>query len=411
METYTLSKPKSDLRGIVTLSPSKSISNRDITINALQNSKFDIKSVSKKDAIKVFDRKIRKGDLNLTTGQPAKAIRLMRAFLLFFKGDWIISGSAEMYKRPVGDVIDMLQNQGINIKYIIREEFPPLKIIGKGIKGPITRVDATICSQFISVSLLISPTLSSDDAIELKNRIIGSPYINQTLKLLNYLGVNTNWSKDEMLIEHELNDGSAMTVEADWLSASYWYQMAAIANKAELTINGLNPHSVQGNAIVKELFEPLGVKTTPTDSGVKLTKIKRKLKEFVYDFSNNPHLIPTMVTTCVALNLPFRFAGIEVMECAEPDRIMALQSQLTKIGANLTIEKRGYNKTMVFNGKASIPTNKVIDFKPLDDHRVIMSLASIAVSGCKVSIENPRVVSKSYPNFWEDLKQIGIKVE
>lgn len=411
METYTLSKPKSDLRGTVTLSPSKNISNRDITINALKNSKFDIESVSGKDAVKVFDKGIRKGDLNLNTGQPAKAIRLMRAFLMYFKGDWIVTGSAEMHKRPVGDVIDLLQKQGINIKYIIREEFPPLKIIGKGIKGPITRVDAVICSQYISTSLLISPTLSSDEAVELKNQIISSPYIKQTLKLLRYLGVNTNWNEDEMLIEHDLNDESPMTVEADWLSASYWYQMAAIANKTELIINGLEPDSVQSDAIVKELFEPLGVKTTPTDSGVKLTKIKRKLKEFIYDFSSNPHLIPTMVTTCVALNLPFRFAGIELMGSLEPERIMTLQSELKKIGALLTIEKRGAYKTMVFNGKTTIPKNKVIEFKPLDDHRIIMALSALAVSGCKVSVENPRVVSKSYPNFWADLKSVGIKVE
>lgn len=411
METYTLSKPKSDLFGTVTLSPSKNISNRDITINALKNSKFDIKSISEKESVKLFDKEIRKGKFNLNTGQPAKAIRLMRAFLIYFRGDWIITGSAEMHSRPVGDVIDLLQKQGINIKYIVREEFPPLKIIGKGIKGPITRVDATICSQFISTSLLISPTLSSDEAVELKNQIISSPYIKQTLKLLRYLGVNTNWNEDEMLIEHELNDESPMTVEADWLSASYWYQMAAIADKTELLINGLEPDSVQSDAIVKELFEPLGVKTTPTDSGVKLTKIKRKLKEFIYDFSNNPHLIPTMVTTSVALNLPFRFAGIELMDCLEPERIMTLQSELKKIGAVLTIEKRGTHKTMIFNGKASIPKNKVVEFKPLDDHRIIMPLAALAVKGCRVSVENPRVVSKSYPNFWADLKGVGINVE
>lgn len=411
METYTLAKPKSDLCGTITLSPSKNISNRDITINALKNSKFDIESISEKDAIRVFDEKIKKGKIALDTGRPAKAIRLIRAFLTYFKGDWIVTGSAEMHKRPVGDVIDLLQSQGINIKYIIREEFPPLKIIGKGIKGPITRVDAVICNQFISTALLISPTLTSDDAVALKNQIIRSPYINQTLKLLRYLGVNTNWNKDEMLIEHHLNDGSAMTVEADWLSASYWYQMVAIADKAELTINGIEPDSVQSDAIVKELFEPLGVKTTPTDSGVKLTKIKRKIKEFVYDFSNNPHLIPTMVTTCVALNLPFRFSGIEVMNSLEPERAMALQSQLKKVGATLTIEKRGDYKTMVFDGDASIPKDKVIDFKPLNDHRVIMALSALTVNGCKISIENPRAVSRSYPNFWNDLKQVEIQVE
>ena len=228
MQTYSVSKPDSNLFGQIILSPSKSISNRNIVIRALKNSKFDIKTVSEKDAAKVFAEEIRKGEVTLDAGEPAKAIRLLRAFLTYFKGDWIVTGSAEMHKRPVGDVIDMLQELGINIRYIEREGFPPLKIIGKAIKSDIIRVDADICSQFINTSLLISPTLSSDDVVELKNQVISSPYINQTLRLLRYLGINSNWDKDEILVEHDLHAESALTVEADWLSASYWYQMAAI---------------------------------------------------------------------------------------------------------------------------------------------------------------------------------------
>ncbi|NHB70046.1 3-phosphoshikimate 1-carboxyvinyltransferase [Perlabentimonas gracilis] len=410
MQIYTVSKPDSELFGSISLSPSKNISNRDIVIRALKNAKFDIKSISEKDAAKVFAEEIRKGEVPLEAGDPAKAIRLLRAFLSFFKGDWIVTGSAEMHKRPVGDVIDMLQKQGINIKYIEREGFPPLKIIGKAIKGNIIRVDAIICSQFITTSLLLSPSLSSDDVVEFRNRIISSPYIKQTLRLLNYLGINSSWDKDEILIENDLHDESAMTVEADWLSASYWYQMAAISSKVELTIDGLNPESVQSDAIVKELFEPLGVKTTPTMNGVLLTKTKRKLELLEYDFTNNPHLIPTMVATCVAMQMPFRFAGIGVMNCMESQRLMALQSQFGRVGAKLKVEKKGELETLTFDGKTAFPKGTTVEFKPLDDHRVTMALAGLVAKGCAVSLDNPRVVSKSYPSFWDDLKKVGIQV-
>lgn len=411
MQIYTVSKPDSNLCGTISLSPSKSISNRDIVIRALKNAKFDIKMVSEKDAAKVFAEEIRKGEIPLEAGDPAKAIRLLRAFLTYFKGDWIVTGSAEMHKRPVGDVIDLLQKQGINIKYIEREGFPPLKIIGKAIEGNIIRVDAVICSQFITTSLLLAPTLSADDVVEFRNRVISSPYIRQTLRLLRYLGINSNWSKDEILIENDLHGESAMTVESDWLSASYWYQMAAISSKAELTIEGLNPESVQSDAIVKELFEPIGVKTTSTENGVVLSKTKRKLDMFEYDFSNNPHLIPTMVATCVAMQLPFRFSGIEVMNCQEPNRLMALQSQFNRVGAKLKVEKKGVFETLTFDGKSVFPKDVTIEFKPLDDHRVTMALAGLVAKGCQVSLDNPRVVSKSYPSFWDDLKRVGVKVE
>lgn len=411
MQVYTISKPDSKLFGEITLSPSKSISNRDIVIRALQNAKFDAKSISEKDAAKVINKDIREGEVSLDRGEPAKAIRFLRAFLAYFKGDWIVTGSAEMRKRPVGDIIDFLHNQGINVKYIERDGFPPLKIIGKGIKGNIIRIDTSICSQFINTSLLISSSVSADDVVEFKNRIISSPYIDQTIRLLRYLGINSYWDKDEILIEHELHDTSDITIEADWLSASYWYQMAALSSSLEFAINGLNPDSVQSDAIVKELFEPLGIKTTKTATGVLLTKTPRKINHFTYDFTNNPHLIPTMVVTCVGLNIPFTFAGIEVMNCFEPDRKMVLQTQLAKLKANLLVEKKGVFEIMKFDGKASFPKGQVVEFTPFDDHRIAMAFASLAITGNRISLENPRVVSKSYPSFWDDVKRVGISVE
>jgi 3-phosphoshikimate 1-carboxyvinyltransferase len=411
MLTYTISKKDRKLSGEISLPPSVSISNRNLLIKALKNAKFDMKTISEKDAARVIDKSLRKGKVALDKGEPAKAIRFLRAFLAYFKGEWIVTGTEEMHKRPIGDVIDMLSNQGFNIKYLIREGFPPLKIIGKGFKGSITRVDSTICSQFISTTLLMSQSLPADEVVELKNRIVNSPFIDQTIRLLRYLGVNNNWEKEEILVEYELNDGTEMSIEADWKSASYWYEMAAIASKTDFKIKGLNPSSVQGDAIVKEIFEPLGVKTETAKDGIVLKKVKRKIKTFEYDFLNNPDLVPTLATTCIALHIPFRFVGVEQLRLKETDRIMILQSQMLKLGAKLTVEKKGDTETLCFNGKSKIAKLKEVDIETFNDHRMVMSFAPLAMLGIDVTVDNPKVVTKSYPCYWEDFKKMSISVE
>ncbi len=411
MLTNTISKKDASISGEISLAPSKNISSRNLVIQAIKNSRFDINSLSPKDAEKVIDQSVRKGKVALDKGDPAKAIRFLGAFLAYFGGEWIITGSKEMKKRPVADVIGLLSKQGHNIKYLEREGFPPLKIIGKALHGRISRIDASICSQFISASLSISQTLSHDEVVDLKNWIIDSPYISQTIRLLNYLGVNSGWNKEEMLIEYDLHDGSEMTVEADWLAASYWYQFAALSKKAELKILGLNFESVQGDAIVKEIFEPLGIKSQAIENGVLLKSVKRKLKTFEYDFSNSPDLIPTLVATCVGLKMPFRFQGVESLRLKDVDRIMVLQSQMLKLGAKLKVEKRGEFETMTFDGKASFKPKASIEFNCFSDHRIIMSLVPFSSMGLKISVDDPKVVSRSYPCFWEDVKKLGFMVE
>lgn len=411
MLTYTITKKGTSLSGDITLSPSKSISSRNLVIEAIKNAKFNIDAVTEKDADKIIDKLLRKGKVALDEGDPAKAIRFLGAFILYFGGEWIVTGSKEMKKRPIADVIDFLNKKGHNIKYLEREGFPPLKIIGKALHGRISRVDASICSQFISTSLLISQTLSRDEVIDLKNWIVESPYISQTIRLLNYLGVNSGWNKGEMLIEYELHDGSEFVVEGDWLSASYWYQVAALSKKAELRISGLDFESVQGDAIIKEIFEPIGIKSTPIDNGVLLKSIKRKIKTFEYDFTNSPDLIPTLVVTCVGLCIPFRFQGVQSLRLKDVDRIMVLQSQMLKLGAKLKVEKRGDLETIIFDGKTKFKEHSTIELNSFSDHRMLMSLAPLSALGLKIIIDDPRVVSRSYPGYWEDFKKVGFNVE
>ncbi len=411
MLTYTISKKDKSLSGEVTLAPCRSISNRSLVIRAIKSSKSEIKAMSDKDAEKIIDKSVRKGKVPLDKGEPLKAIRFLRAFFSFFGGEWIITGSDEMYKRPVGDVIKILQEQGFNIKYLERSGFPPLKIIGKGFKGNITRVDASISSEFINTSLLFAQSLPKDDLIELKDSIIKSPFIFQTIRLFSYLGVNSTWERDEVLTEYELNDGSEMSVEGDWTSASYWFQMVALAKKAEIMVKGLNSESIQGDAIVKDIFTQLGVNTEVTADGLVLKKAKPKIKNLEYDFSNNPDIVPTVAVTCVALGIPFRFSGVESLRHKDSDRLMAIQTQMALLGAKVTFEKMGEFETMIFNGTAKGFGKKAPALNSFNDHRIVMALAPLSLLVPDLTIENPKVTAKSYPGYWEDMKKVGFNFE
>ncbi len=398
------------LSGEVSLAPSKSISNRKIVIRVVKNAATASKNLESKEADKVFDRTIRKGRRNLEEGQTGVAIRLLRAVLFYFGGEWIVTGSREMGRRPVGDVIKILQRQGFNIKYFERSGFPPLKVIAKGFRGGIIRLEATVCSQFVSVSLSVAPSLSTEDFLGLRGKIKNSPYVTQTFKMLNMLGINSGWETEEMLIDHEYYDGSELSVEADWTAASYWYEMAALSKKVNFKINGLNPESIQSDAIVKEIFESLGVKTTNIDGGILLSKVKPSLKQFEHDFSNNPNLVPTIIATCVGLKIPFKFTGVESLRSKDFDRLEVLQSQMAILGATLVIEASTIGDTISFDGTRARVSKKVNEINTFDDHRVLMSMVPLALVHGSIQINFPNAVHKSYPCFWRDLKNVGFEV-
>jgi 3-phosphoshikimate 1-carboxyvinyltransferase len=411
MVTYSVTKKDRNLSGEVSLAPSKSISNRKIVIRAVKNAKLDIKNLADKEADKLFDENIRQSESNIELGQTGVAIRLLRAVLTYFGGEWIVTGSEEMRKRPIGDVIELLQANGFDIKFLERTGFPPLKIIAKGFRGSISRIEAAICGQFVTVTLSISPSLSTDDFLGLRGKIKNSPYVTQTFKMLNMLGINSGWKMDEMLIDHGYHDGSELAVEADWTSAGYWYEMAALAENVDLKINGMNPDSIQSDAIVKEIFEPLGVKTEETENGISLKKVKCKLKKFEYDFTNNPNLVPTLIATCVGMGLPFEFTGVDSLRLKDSDRLMVLQSQMAVVGAELVVKTTKNGDVITFDGKVNNAKKEGFTFNTFDDHRVLMSLAPLTLSHGNIGLDYPNAVHKSYPCFWQDLKKVGFEVE
>lgn len=411
MLKYKISKVDKDLIGEITLYPVKTISNKVLIFKVLKQSNYDQKSLLEKEEVEMIFENAPKFKKTIYKGETGAALRHLRQFFHFFKGDWMITGTDKAKDRPIESVIKILQKQGVNISFVERDGMPPFKLIGKNFKGnTILRVDSNISSKVISAGLIISPNIPNSVVMEMKDRIINSSYIELTLKALQYIGINSGWKMSETLIETKFKDGSDLTIEADWSASSYWYEIAALSNKCNLTIHGLNVESTQNDIVTKELFYQFGVKTTYTQDGVNLRKSKRSVKLFEYDFSNNPDLVPTFVVTCAMLKIPFRMIGVNDLRTKYNDRIRSLQLELLKFGAKLTTEIQDNKEVLCFNGKIKMP-KKPIEISTFEDHRMAMAFAPIAITGLKVIIENPKLTSKSYASYWDDFKKTGFTVE
>lgn len=454
---YKISKNNSQgkrLTGEITLPPSKSISNRLLIIRALCNN-FTINNLSQSDDTKVLEDAFRIAmdtqNLNsntIDTGHSGTAMRFLTAFLSNKEGEWILTGSEEMKNRPVGTLVNALKQLGANIEYPAKQGFPPLKIKGTQLNGGVLEIEANISSQFISALLLIAPTLPDGLTLKLKNKVISTPYIHLTLKLMNYFGIKSVWNHNVISIPHNLSlsfgknyKAKGISVEADWSAASYWYEMAALADEVDLTIYGLNKESLQGDAIIVKLFERLGVKTTFLTNGIKLSKQPKPQilagKIFAlssdratlparhcvltggsddmveFDFTDYPDLAQTFAVTLSMLNIPFKLSGLESLQIKETNRIKALKKELLKLGINLTQPESGI---LEWKKSQLIPTDTNKNFTNIEiqtykDHRMAMAFAPIAIKYGNVVINEPEVVSKSYPDFWNDMKKVGFSVQ
>ncbi len=412
MLRYTISKADKDLMGEVTLFPTKKISNKVLVFRVIRHSTSEQKALPIKDEVEVMFEKVPKFQKNIDSGEAGAALRHLRSFFNFFKGDWVITGSDKARSNPIKKVVSLLRKQGVNISFIERDGWPPFKLIGKNFKGnTILRVDSSISSQLVAAALILPPSLSDSVIHEMKENIVSSSYIDLTLRALRYLGINSGWDISETLIETRFKDGSELTLESDWSTASYWYEVAALSNKCNITIHGVNVESSQCDIVTKELFYQFGVKTSFTNDGVVLTKCKRTIKSFEYDFSNSPELVPTFAVVCVMLKVPFRIAGVGSLRLKPNDRIVSLQKELSKLGAVITTETVDDNEILCFNGKSKSSSLKHIHISTFEDHRIAMAFAPIAVTGLPVIIENPMITSKSYPSFWDDFKKVGFSVD
>ena len=415
---YRLYAPKA-IDSIINLPASKSISNRALVINALSGSKETPENLSDCDDTDVMVTALREMPYEINIKAAGTAMRFTTALLSVTEGEeHIITGTDRMKHRPIEVLVNALRNLGADIEYAGEEGFPPLKIRGKKLAGGLLEIPGNVSSQYISALLMIGPRLTNGLTLRLTGDIISRPYIEMTICTMQEFGADVEWTDGSTI---RVNAGGykerAFFIENDWSASSYWYEMAALmnaaGNNAEIALSGLMDGSRQGDSDIRYMFSVLGVKTAfatrkklvPTN--VSLTARKCTLPRFDFDFINQPDLAQTLVVCTALMGIPFRFSGLQTLRIKETDRIAALKKEMKKLGYVLDDSEEG---VLSWDGIRCEPdAEPAID--TYEDHRMAMAFAPAAILFPGLIINNPEVVSKSYPKFWEDLEKAGWEVK
>lgn len=393
------------IQGEIVLSGSKSISNRALIIRALCKTSFPIKNLSTaKDTVTLQQLLSSKEEI-LDAGHAGTTFRFMTAFLALQKGTQTLTGSERMKQRPIGVLVRVLNKLGANIEYLEQEDYPPLRIHSPNNIGKITEVQvaADISSQYISALLLIAPTLPRGLTIHFQGEPVSMPYIRMTLRMMAYFGIDYQETGDSIQVKHGAYQAKNFQVESDWSSASYYYAFAALAKQADITINGLFKESLQGDSIISEIGKHFGVRTHFQKNSIQLTRFEKNISSFQYNFTDCPDLAQTIAVICAGLGIQGTFSGLKTLRIKETDRIAALQTELEKIN----ISTSSTSETLTLGGK---PHFQQPIFATYQDHRMAMAFAPLALL-YPIEIQNPNVVIKSYPNFWEDIEGLDIQVK
>lgn len=405
------------VRGTVVLPSSKSISNRALVINALAGNEKLPENVSDCDDTKVMIKWLGNRPDTVDIGPAGTAMRFSSALLAVTEGTHVITGSERMKNRPIGILVDALRTLGAQVEYVEKEGYPPLKITGNpDLEGGELSLPGNVSSQYISALLMIGPALKKGLKLTLTDNIVSRPYINLTLRLINDFGGDARWLDDStIIVERQKYVTRDYFVESDWSGASYWYEIVALSDNADIYLPGLFKKSYQGDSKVAEIFEQLGVKTEFVGDanddmcrdGVRLTKTGNVCEQMTYDFVNQPDLAQTFVVTCCMLGVPFHFYGLQSLKIKETDRIEALKTELRKLGY---VIKDANDSELMWDGERIEPeADAAID--TYEDHRMAMAFAPCAIKLGSIKINNPQVVSKSYPDYWHDLEKVDFEFE
>ena len=465
---YKILSPGSVNSSIV-LPSSKSISNRALAIGALAGSIASITNLSDCDDTEVMQRWLTERPSTVDVGAAGTSMRFSTALLAVGQGEHVLTGSERMKNRPIKILVDALRRLGADISYVEKEGYPPLRIVGKGgLSYGSVSLPGNVSSQYISALMMIGPYLKDGLILTLTDKVISRPYIEMTMSLMRQFGAKVYWdcssdesngtvveychsnntvdepchsnstvdelchsngTVDESLESNSADDKStesnviivepgryavkSFNVESDWSAASYWYEMVALSSEgdARVLLPGLYEDSLQGDSKGREVFSLLGVKTEYTKDGVLLSKKTREVDTLEYDFVKMPDLAQTFVVTCCMMGVPFHFTGLESLKIKETDRIVALKNEMAKLGFDL--EDRN-DSELLWDGRRMALTAEVYDSVAIDtyeDHRMAMAFAPVALVNGSIRINNPHVVSKSYPRYWDNLLAAGFQFE
>ena len=386
------------------LNSSKSESNRLLIIKALSEKEIKIKNLSKANDSVLLKNLLESENLVVWDAQDAgTSFRFLTSFLAIKKEHVVLSGTERMKQRPVKVLVDALNKIGAEILYLENEGFPPIYVKGKinQVKNKLD-IPGDISSQYISSLLLIAPLLEKGIEINIEEPFYSRPYVNMTLNLMNSFGIKSEVKGNKISIKNQEFSSGSYIVESDWSAASYWYSILSISDDINnLTLQGLKKKSNQGDSVISELMKSFGVNTQYKEDGIVLTKIKLDTEEIELDFRDCPDLAQTILVVAAYHKIKLKISGVESLKIKETDRLLAMKNELKKIGCDFYEEGNYWileKRSREIDDELSIDTYK--------DHRMAMAFAPLA-SKKSMIINDPDVVVKSYPTYWEDLKKVG----
>ena len=405
MKQYKLTYSKANNSGVEAgLPASKSIANRALVIAALCGAENRLNNLSDCDDTQAVIRALSSIDEVKNIGAAGTAMRFLTAYYAVSSTSVVMTGTERMKNRPISILVDALRSIGADIEYVEKEGFPPLKINGKKLNGGELHVQGNVSSQYLSAILMIAPYTQEGIKLVIEGDLVSRPYLQMTLSLMQEFGVSHTWDGNVIEIKPAEYKQIEFTVENDWSAASYWYSVVALSENQSVKLKYLQSESLQGDSKLVELYRPLGVGTEFVEGGMVLSKDNAVVLPSIYDISlkEQPDLAQTLVVSCLLLNVSFRFSGLGNLKIKETDRIEALINECKKLGYVLKETEPG---VLSWNGERCLPEDEII-IKTYEDHRMAMAFAPAVIKLGSIVIDEPDVVSKSYPSFWQEFEKV-----
>jgi len=406
LKLHLSSPPSNHIKATIEITGSKSESNRCLLLRALYP-EITIENLSNSDDAEVMEKGLQIKNGVVDIHHAGTAMRFLTGFFASQEGKEVtLTGSQRMTERPVKVLVEALRSLGAEIAYEQNEGFPPIRIRGKKLVKNQVSLPANISSQYISSLLLVAPSLENGLELELIGKITSVPYINMTLGLLSQIGVESSFKGNVITVSPKTKVApTTLTVESDWSSASYYYSIVALSELgSEIELSAYKKDSLQGDSVLAGIYKDFGVQTTFFDNQILLKKIADcQLPTVIYDLANAPDIAQTIAVTCFGLGIGCHLTGLHTLKIKETDRLEALHAELTTLGADISVTE----KALTLSPSTKIENDMAID--TYNDHRMAMAFAPLALK-TSIFINNAEVVSKSYPDFWDDLKTLRFDI-
>lgn len=388
---------------LIELPASKSLSNRALIIQHFCKEPFAIRNLSEADDTVNLIENLSSGASEMNVGAAGTNMRFLISCLSISPGTWVLSGTERLHQRPIRELVSCLQKLGADIEYLGESGFPPLRIKGKELSGGEITISGEVSSQFISSLLMIAPVLKEGLILHISGLLVSKSYIEMTLGLMHFFGINYTWNGASICIHPQAYVAREYIVEPDWSAAIFWYGLTAITGR-EVFIRDLSAISLQGDKKMIEYGLLLGVNTIPANGGMRLTRTGSLAKNISLNLINEPDIFPVFAFTCAALKIPVIFTGLQTLNLKESYRIKNVANELSKWG----VKSNSGNDFFEIVDVGSEPES--VTFCSFDDHRMAMAEAVMSLVSKEVLLDNPGVVTKSYPGFWNELKCVGFAI-